>query len=226
MTGAPSKRCAIYARVSKSDGSQSTDNQKPDLEQLALVRGLEIVSVYEEAQSAAKNRPEYDRMMTDAKRGRFGVLLVWAVDWLGRSMVGNLQDVLELDRIGVTVVSVRETWLDTGGPVRNLLLAIFSWVAEQERARLIERTIAGQERARRQGRRIGRVPAEKRVPGLHKGVRLDVDRARALLAAGKSQRAAAKELGVGEGTLRRALARASASETLCSDRPDDGRNVS
>lgn len=64
-------------------------------------------------------------------------------------MIGNLTDVLELDRIGVKVVSVRESWLDTGGPVRNLLIAIFSWCAEQERNRLVERTKAGLASARR-----------------------------------------------------------------------------
>jgi hypothetical protein len=47
-----------------------------------------------------------------------------------RSMVGAIQTTLELDRIGVTVMSVREPWLDTSGPVRPLLVAIFGWVAE------------------------------------------------------------------------------------------------
>jgi hypothetical protein len=47
--------------------------------------------------------------------------------------------------------SVQEPWLDTGGPVRELLIAIFSWIAEQERARLIERTNAGLDRAKRKG---------------------------------------------------------------------------
>jgi DNA invertase Pin-like site-specific DNA recombinase len=49
------------------------------------------------------------------------------------------------------IVSVQEPWLDTGGPTRHLLLSIFGWVAEQERARLVERTRAGVERARRAG---------------------------------------------------------------------------
>ena len=75
-----------------------------------------------------------------ARRAGFDALIVWAIDRFGRSMVGNLTDVLELDRLGVQVVSVRESWLDTGSPVRNLLIAIFSWVAEQERTRLVERT--------------------------------------------------------------------------------------
>jgi DNA invertase Pin-like site-specific DNA recombinase len=185
-------RAALYLRVSTD--RQSTDNQKPEVEQLARARGYTVAHVYEEQQSAAKHRPEYTRMMKDAKRGKFCVLVIWALDRFGRSMTGNLTDVLELDRIGVTVVSVRETWLDTGSPVRSLLIAIFSWVAEQERARLVERTKAGLEAARRRGARIGR-PRR----------RVDVERARELQAAGKTLRQAAAELGVGTATLHRAL---------------------
>src|SRR5467141_1966984 len=98
----------------------------------------------------------------------------WCCWSLGRSMVGNLQAVLELDRIGVQIVSVREPWLDTSGPVRSLLIAIFSWVAEQERSRLIERTRAGLDRARREGKRIGRPR-----------VRVDLTKALALKGEGK-----------------------------------------
>ena len=71
-------------------------------------------------------------------------------------MVGAIQTVLELDLLGIIVMSLREPWLDTAGPVRSLFVAIFGWVAEQERERLRERTKAGLERARRQGKRIGR----------------------------------------------------------------------
>jgi hypothetical protein len=56
--------------------------------------------------------------MTDAKRGAFDVLLVWSLDRFGRSMAGNVNDALALDRAGVELLSVREPWLDTGGPVR------------------------------------------------------------------------------------------------------------
>src|SRR5580658_10249072 len=145
---------AIYYRVSSE--VQSSECQRPDVEQLAKARGYTVVHVYEEQGSAAKYRPAYEQMLKDAKRGRFETLVVWALDRFGRSMICNVGDVLELDRIGVKVVSVRESWLDTGGPVRNLLVAIFSWVAEQERSRLVERTKAGLAQARRRGSRIGR----------------------------------------------------------------------
>lgn len=188
-------RAALYFRVSTD--RQTTANQVPEVEQLARARGHEVAKVYEEQASAVKNRPAYAQMMKDAKRGAFDVLVVWSLDRLGRSMTGNLADVLELDRIGVTVVSVRETWLDTGSPVRSLLIAIFSWVAEQERNRLIERTKAGLERARRQGVRLGRPR-----------VRVDLDRVEELRTKGIPLRQIAKDMGVGYGTLCRALASA------------------
>ena len=122
------KRCALYLRVSGGPG-QTTDNQRPELLQLARARGLDIVAVYDEVGSAVKQRAAYDKMTLAAHRGEFDVLLVWSLDRFGRSMVGNLQAVLDLDHVGVQVVSVREPWLDTSSPVRSLLVAIFSWVA-------------------------------------------------------------------------------------------------
>src|SRR6185437_8673441 len=135
-------------------GEQETANQRPDVKLLVRTRGLRVVAEYEEKLSAAKVRPKFDAMMRDAHQGKFDVLVIWALDRFGRSMVGNLQAVLDLDRCGVEVVSVRESWLDTGGPVRTLLIAIFSWIAEQERAQIIARTKAGLERARRRGIRL------------------------------------------------------------------------
>jgi DNA invertase Pin-like site-specific DNA recombinase len=189
-------RIAIYLRVSKDDGSQTTDNQRPACEQMATARG-EIVKVYEEQASAVKHRPAYEAMLADAKRGAYDVLVIWRIDRFGRSMVRNVSDVTELDRIGVQVVSVCEPWLDTGSPARGLLVAVFSWVAEEERRVLVERTKAGLARARRQGKRLGR---PKR--------RVDVDEALRLLAVeGTSQRAVARAMKLPLGTLQRALAR-------------------
>ncbi|MCL2724816.1 MAG: recombinase family protein [Polyangiaceae bacterium] len=184
------KRAALYLRVSTD--KQTSENQRPEVTMLARTRGLEIVQVYEEIGSAAKHRAEFDRMMVDAHAGRFDVLVVWSLDRFGRSMVGNLQAVLELDRIGVQVVSVRESWLDSSGPTRPLLLVIFGWVAEQERNRMIERTKAGLERARREGKQIGRPKAC-----------INLDEALQLRRRGLSLSKAAKKIGIGKSTLHR-----------------------
>jgi DNA invertase Pin-like site-specific DNA recombinase len=146
-------KAAVYVRVSTD--RQTVQNQLADLERLAQARGYEV-TIYEEVESAAKARPVLDRLLADARAGRVQAVAVWALDRLHRSMVGAIQTVLELDRLGVRVLSARESWLDTDSPVRPLLVAIFGWVAEQERTRLIERTRAGMARARQEGKKIGR----------------------------------------------------------------------
>lgn len=183
---------ALYARVSTEH--QTTANQLDDLQRLAVARGWTPV-LYEEKESAAKRRPVLDRLMDEARRGKVRAVVVWALDRLDRNMLACLARVVELDRLGVTVVSVREPWLDTSGPTRSLLVAVFGWVAEQERARLIERTRAGLDRARREGRHIGRPRASAVM--LHA--------AADLVAAGSSIRAAARAKGLPEATLRRFL---------------------
>lgn len=188
-------RVALYLRISKTDGSRTAENQRPEVEQLARARGT-IVATYEEAASAVKKRPQYDAMLQAARRGEFNAIVVWAIDRFGRSMMGNLNDILELDRIGVQVLSVRESWLDTSGPMRQLLVAIFSWAAEQERTRLVERTKAGIERARREGKRLGR-PRRK----------WDKCKASELLEGGASMREVARQIGVPYATLQRGLGR-------------------
>ena len=189
----PSPRCAaIYLRVSTD--RQTAENQVTEVRQLAVARGYEPV-VYEEVESAAKARPVLDRMLADIQAGRIHAVAVWALDRLHRSMTGAINTVLELDRLGVPVLSVREPWLDTSGPVRPLLVAIFGWVAEQERARLIERTKAGIERARRQGKKLGRPRASAIL----------LYAARDLVAAGIPVAEAARQKGVSRSTLQRFL---------------------
>lgn len=147
-------RAALYLRVSTE--RQTVANQRPELVRLAKQRGLSIVRTYEEQESAVKNRPQYDAMISDAHRGAFDVVIVWSLDRFGRSALGNLQAVLDLDAKKVRLVNARESWVDTEGPVRQLLIYVLSWVAEQERRRLIERTKAGIERARKEGKALGR----------------------------------------------------------------------
>jgi DNA invertase Pin-like site-specific DNA recombinase len=190
-------RAAAYVRVSTD--RQTADNQLAEVRQLAVARGYEPV-VYEEVESAAKARPVFDRMIADVRAGRVQAVAVWALDRLHRSMTGAITTVLDCDRLGVPVLSVREGWLDTSGPVRPLLVAIFGWVAEQERTRLIERTRAGLERARREGKTLGRPRASPVL--LHAAADLVRD--------GTAIRAAARAKGVKESTLRRHLAAASA----------------
>jgi DNA invertase Pin-like site-specific DNA recombinase len=153
---------AIYVRVSTASKQDET-NQLPECEALAQRRGYEVVEVYRERVSAVKRakRLEWRRVLEDAQRGRFEVLVVWSLDRLGRDFMTNILDVKRLDDLGVLVVSVHDGWLDTTtGFVRDILLGIFSAVAQAERDRLVERINAGIARARAQGKRLGR-PRER-----------------------------------------------------------------
>jgi len=114
-----------------------------------------VTGIYHEKVSAHARRPAFGEMLKHAREGQFEALLVWSIDRLGRSMIGNLNTILELDSLGVHVQSHREPWLDNQGPVRPLLIAIFSWVAEQEHHQISERTKAGQADARAAGRYTG-----------------------------------------------------------------------
>jgi putative DNA-invertase from lambdoid prophage Rac len=199
MNASTKKRAAILLRV--STGEQHTENQVPDVERLLAARGFVEVARYVETVSTRKHRPEFKRMMDDARRGMFDVLVIWALDRLGRDTIGNMLAVRDLDAIGVQLVSAKEVWLDTTGPTRTLLVAIFSWVAEQERDRRSERTKAGLARVRahgsRSGKPIGRPP------------RLDaagLARVRELAAQGRSVRSIAMAVGVPRPTVQRALA--------------------
>jgi putative DNA-invertase from lambdoid prophage Rac len=194
-------RAAVYLRVSTD--LQSTANQFEELRQLVAARGYEAV-IYEEVESAAKARPVLDGMLGDVRAGRVRAVAIWALDRLHRSMIGAVQTVLELDRLGVPVISVREPWLDTSGPVRPLLVAIFGWVAEQKRARLIERTKAGIERARRQGVRLGRPRVSP----------LKLEAAAQDIAAGASRRQASRRHGVSQAVLRKYLAARNSAHAL------------
>jgi DNA invertase Pin-like site-specific DNA recombinase len=150
------KRAALYSRVSTYD--QNPQTQILDLRQMAAQRGYEIVQEYTDRISGAKaRRPGLDQMMTDARRGRFDVVLTWACDRIARSTRHFLEVLDELNRLEVEFVSFREN-IDTGGPLGRAIVIIVGAVAELERSLIVERVRAGMRRARLEGQRIGRAP--------------------------------------------------------------------
>ena len=151
------KRAVIYSRVSTLD--QNPQMQLLDLQQLASQRGFEIIDTYvDHGYSGVRvKRPALDRMLADARRGRFDVLLVWSCDRVARS-TRHLLDVLdELNRLNIQFVSFREA-LDTSGPLGRAITIIIGAIAELERSLIIERVRAGMRRAKLEGRHIGRNP--------------------------------------------------------------------
>ncbi|MFA4888314.1 MAG: recombinase family protein [Candidatus Omnitrophota bacterium] len=152
-------KIAIYARVSKNDESQDPINQLNPLRDYARALGSEIVQEYVDMSSGSNgDRKEFLKMFEDADKRKFDLVLVWALDRLSREGISNTLGYLErLRRNGIALKSLQESWLDTRDQgLGQLLLAIFSWVAHQERLRIVERTKAGLERARKEGKIIGR----------------------------------------------------------------------
>jgi len=152
-------KAALYCRVSTVD--QHPETQELDLRQLAAQRGLEIVEVYTDHgySGARARRPGLDRLMADARRGRFQVVVCWAFDRLARSVTHLLQVLDELNRLNIQFVSFREQ-IDSGGPLGRAFITIIGAIAELERSLIIERVKAGMRRARLEGTHIGRRPLE------------------------------------------------------------------
>jgi putative DNA-invertase from lambdoid prophage Rac len=200
--GSAAMKAAIWARVSTTD--QETENQVRQLRGMAERRGLEVVEVYFVEASAwkGKHRAQLDLAVRDARAGRYTVLLVWALDRLAREgPLDTLQVVDRFAKLGVQVVSKQEPWTEAAGELRDLLLAIVGWVARFESARRSERTKAGLERVRAEGKRLGR-PERTRGPQEH---RLWPKVLEGLRAGHLTRREAAKRLGVRYATLQAAL---------------------
>jgi DNA invertase Pin-like site-specific DNA recombinase len=159
------KRAALYCRVSTVE--QHPETQLHDLRQFAAQRGLQIVQEYVDHGfcGARARRPELDRMMEDARRHKFDVLMVWACDRLARSTKHLLQTLDELNGFGIQFLSQREV-IDTEGPLGRAIIVIVSAMAELERCIIIERVRAGMRRAKLEGRRIGREPLQVNLAAL------------------------------------------------------------
>ncbi len=151
-----SQRAVIYARTSTVD--QHTENQVYDLEQLARQRDLEIIKLYQDQVSGTRaRRPGLDQLLSDARQGKFDVVLVWACDRLARSVSHFLTVLDELSHLNIEFISYREQ-LDTTGPLGRVVVVIISAIAELERSLIVERVRAGLRRAKLEGRRLGRPP--------------------------------------------------------------------
>lgn len=154
------KRAAVYARVSTFD--QTVENQLRELHQFIEARGWQARDFVDEGVSGAKDRrPALDRLVGEAKRRRFDVVVVWSLDRLGRSLRHLVVLLDDLQALGVGFVSVREG-LDWTTPTGRLQAQLLAMIAEFERARIQERVKAGLARAKAQGKRLGR--PERQVP--------------------------------------------------------------
>ena len=155
------KTC-IYCRVSTNE--QNTDNQLLALTNWVEQRGYELAKVYAETETGwrAGHQKALATLISDARKGRFNLVIVWALDRLSREgALAILSLVHKLQTYGVKVVSYQESWTEAPGELGELLYALSGWVARMESERRSERTKAGLSRALAKGRKLGRPKGAK-----------------------------------------------------------------
>ncbi len=189
------KRVALYARTSLgTEKGQNPETQLLALRAWAERLGVEVVAEYvDQASGTRADRAALRALLEAAHRREIDAVLTWALDRLSREGIGPMVTYLErFKAAGVVVKSHQESWLDTESPVTDLLLAVFAWVARQERERIRERVKAGIDRARAAGQRFGRPR-----------VVLDAGRVQRLLDQGLSLREVARRTGYSRATITR-----------------------
>jgi len=159
------KRAAIYARVS-TDG-QTTENQLRELRLVAERNGWQIVQEFvDQGISGAKGReqrPAFDALWKGAVRREFEVVMVWAVDRLGRSLSHLVNFLSEIHAKKVDLF-IHQQGIDTTTPAGKALFGMLGVFAEFERSMIQERVKAGIKRVRARGHRWGRRTIEETVP--------------------------------------------------------------
>jgi DNA invertase Pin-like site-specific DNA recombinase len=188
------RNAAIYVRVS-TDG-QTVENQVRELRQIAERRGWEVVEIYSDAGiSGAKGRdkrPGLDRMLNDASRRKFDVVMAWAIDRLGRSLIDLLGTVQHLESCGVDLFLDQQS-IDTTTPAGKLMFQVCGAFAEFERSMIRQRVRLGLKRAVAQGKKLGRPQIDSAI---ERKVQQELRKGMGILRT-------AKGLGIGTGTVQR-----------------------
>jgi len=151
-------RVAIYARVSTSDKDQNPETQLLPLREFAAAQGWTVAGEFTDHAPATdlRARMAWRELLDQAARRRVDLVVVWRIDRAFRSVLDAATTLERLRAWGVGLRSYTEPWLDTTSPFGEALYYITAAYAQLERGILAERVRAGMDRARRQGRRLGR----------------------------------------------------------------------
>lgn len=149
---------AIYSRVSTKDKGQDVENQLGQLREFCAKQGWQIVREFvDHASGKRSDREQFVALFDAASRRVFDTVLFWSLDRFSREGVyETLQHLQRLTAYGVGYRSFTEQYLDSCGLFKDAVISILATIARQERVRLSERTVAGLQRAKQQGRIGGR----------------------------------------------------------------------
>jgi DNA invertase Pin-like site-specific DNA recombinase len=190
------KTAAVYARVSTN--GQTTDNQVRELKKVAKRHGWKIAAEYiDQGVSGSKGRdkrPALDKLLKAANRRDFSIIMAWSVDRLGRSLQHLVGFLDEIHAKGVDLYLHQQN-IDTSTPSGKAMFQMAGVFAEFERSMIQERVRAGLERAREQGRVLGRPKVSTRTESLIRQKRKQ----------GMGILKIAREVGVGTSVVQRVL---------------------
>jgi DNA invertase Pin-like site-specific DNA recombinase len=198
------KRAALYVRVSTD--RQTVENQIAQLTKIAKGRGWQIVQTFTDAGISGgkgrKDRPGLDEMLKQAQRHRFDVVMAWAIDRIGRSLIDLLGTIQHLEACGVDLYLDQQA-IDTTTPAGKLMFHVTGAFAEFERSLMRQRIHAGLERAVANGKTLGRPLNDPHA----------VVKARQLLGKGLGINKVARQVGLSNSTVARLK-----TELIASDR--------
>ena len=151
------KRAALYLRVSKQE--QTIENQRIELERVAKAKGWKVIATFkDEGVSGAfgrEVRAQYDLMLKQGVQAKFDVVLAWDVSRLSRSLVDLVTTLDELHACGIDLY-LHQQAIDTTTPAGKAMFQMCGVFAEFERGILSERVKAGLNRAKEEGKTLGR----------------------------------------------------------------------
>ena len=190
-------KCAIYSRVSTDD--QTVENQLMVLREIASRKGMTVVAEFnDEGISGAKGRDKrtgFDNIIKGAVKKDYDTILVWSVDRLGRSLQDLVSFLNEVHSVDCDLY-IHQSGIDTSTPTGKMMFQMCGVFAEFERGMIRERVVAGQKRAKNQGKHIGR------PTNLNEGL---VHSIKYMKEQGVGIRKIAKDLSVGVGTVYKVL---------------------
>ena len=186
-------KVAIYVRVSTKD--QSLDMQLNDLQRYSKERGFNVFKTYKDngVSGTKETRPALNELMEDARKRRFGTVLVWRFDRFARSTKHLVTALYEFRNLGIDFISYQEN-IDTSSPLGEAIFTIIGAMSTLERNIIAERVRGGLRKAKANGKRLGR---PKNI--------VDTEKVIEYRKQNKSIRQIAKELGLSNNLVFRTL---------------------
>jgi len=184
-------KVALYGRVSTIGKGQDLETQLMPLRTFSRARKWEVYGEYvDEASGKSESREALDRLMEDARKRKFDVVLVFRFDRFARSVKHLIVSLETFKELGIDFASYSEN-MDTTTSTGKLMFTLIGAFAEFEREVIRERVLAGLSRAKAKGKRLGRPPVDPDT----------VSRVRRMRGSGMTVRGIAKELGMPNSTV-------------------------